>query len=802
MKWLKRFLVLIIVLVVLALAAGALWWYSFAPNYGGTFASNKVLDSVTIRYDSYGVPHIYASNEHDLYFALGYVHAKDRLWQMDLLRRVAPGRLSEIMGPVTKSTDVYFKTLGYERYAQIAVKKYLSSTTEPYQVATLAYLEGVNAFIATGDWPVEYSLLGVKPEVFKPIDIFHTVGYMGYSFAQAPITEPLVTKIATQLGPNYLQSLVLNWDSSYQAIPVYDTILDTDFSKLAYHVNRLQQTLPVPAWIGSNSWVLGPDKTKTGKVILCNDTHIGYAQPSVWFEAHLEAPGFSYYGNHLAGFPLSFIGHNQFAATGMTMFENDDIDLFYERLNEADSNQVWVNDHWEDLSARQETVIVKGENDTTFTVKESRHGPIMNYALEGIKSSKQAVAMHWTMTQADGQILEAAYLMSHGKTMADYRKAASMIHAPGLNIMYGDVNGNVAWWTTGKLMKRPSHVNSKIILDGASGKDEYLGYYDFRDNPHAENPKEGYVYSANNQPTMLADSTYYPGYYVPESRARRIVNLLEANDNWDESMMEALITDSYSSEVVAIKSYWLTSMQKSSPQSIYQQQMLEALHEWDGSMGLDNVGPTIYYRVLHFLLKETFADELGQDDYETFLSTHILKRSLLKVLQDEGSPWWDNIKTTETQESDDEVLAKAFKLAEQSLINQLGPEVDDWQWQKVHFLLHKHVLGQFYPLDELLNVGPIPAPAGPGTINNLSFKYNTENTYIVSSGPAMRRIVDFSHLENTKSILPTGQSGNPLSTHYNDQAQMFAKGQFRSQLMDSTLIVESQKYMLKIYVID
>ena len=250
--------------------------------------------------------------------------------------------------------------------------------------------------------------------------------------------------------------------------------------------------------------MISADKSTSGFPILANDTHIGFGQPAVWYEAHLEYPGYSFYGHHIAGIPFGMLGNNRFCGWGITMFENDDVDFFKETQNPENPNQVKFKAEWEDLKSRAEVIHVKEKDDVILEVKSSRHGPIITGIIDHTSEKSTPVALSWLLTQIPNQALEAAYRLNHATSLTGAQNAASLFSAPGLNIMYGDVDKNIAWWAVAKLPIRPKHVVSKLFLDGASGNDEYLGFYDFSKNPHAlESAAIHKAHSASGPPMTI-----------------------------------------------------------------------------------------------------------------------------------------------------------------------------------------------------------------------------------------------------------------------------------------------------------
>ena len=747
---------------------------------------------VKVYFDTYGIPHIYAQNEMDAFQALGYVHAQDRLWQMELLRRVASGGLSEVFGSKLIGTDKFFLSLGIDDASKKTVS--MLNMSDSMVKISESYLKGVNQFIEEGPTPVEFYLTGIKKRPFTLTDIYNSVGYMAFSFAMAHKTDPLLTDIRNKLGPEYLVDLEIDTNPNSLVIKnhrkVENKVVEDKLEKL---IAGALKELPVPLFEGSNSWVISPSKAKNKKVILANDPHIGFAQPSVWYEAHLSTPTYEKYGYHLAGVPFPLLAHDRKLAYGLTMFENDDIDFYYEQTNPADSTQYKTPDGWATYEVVSKSIKVKDTSDITFSYKKTRHGPVLSGIADQLKEG-QPISMSWIYDKVDNKVMDAVYGMSHAQNLEDFQKALPLIHAPGLNIMYGDAEGNVAWWATAKLYQMPDSVNTKFILDGTSGKEEPIRYLDFSENPQAINPPWNYVYSANNQPEV-ANGKLYPGYYLPENRARRIVQLLGAKNNWDSESAAKMITDVVSNVDPDI----VTDLAKSiDVQKLTDRQLkeLDKLSAWKGDYLLESVEATIFHRWIYYFLKNTFEDELGEEQLEQFLATHFLKRLIAPMAEKENSVWWDNINTKDVVETKKDIVNASFSQAILSLKADFGEGMDKWTWGKVHSLEHEHPIGQVKALQSFFNVGPFPVNGSREVINNMGFPYTETGFYKVSSGPSTRRIIDFSDIENSKSILPTGQSGNPFSPHYKDQAEMFIKGEFRKMMMDREEIEATSSNLL------
>lgn len=788
MKIVKKILLLILGLIVFVVIALFGYGFYLKPTYEGKQQLKNIQKETTVYFDDFGVPHIYANSQKDAMTALGYVHAQDRLWQMELIRRIAPGRLSEIFGSKALKTDRFFAGLGIDENSEKAIAN-LDKNSEFYKLA-LAYVDGINQFMEEGKTPIEFQILGIKKDKFTLKDVHNIFGYMAFSFAMAQKTDPLLTDIRDKWGAEYLKDFGLDGSLGKTQLKNYDN-KSNEYAAISKSLASLLDNSPVPAFIGSNSWVIAPQKTKNGKVIFANDPHIAFSQPCTWYEAHIVTPDYEMYGYYLAGTPFPLLGHNRDYAYGLTMFENDDIDFFEEEsrtVGTNDKNQYKTSNGFQNYKIRKETIKVKDSSDVVFDVRETQHGPIMNDLLEGIKN-KKPVAIYWIFTQQNNQMLEAPYLLAHAKNLNDFRKGVSLIAAPGLNIMYGDAKGNIAWNTSGKLYKIDKTINSNFILNGTNGVDDKKEFLDFSKNPHAINPSWNYVYSANNQPEAV-DGYLYPGYYLPQDRAKRIVQLLEPKNNWTKSDVEKMLNDNTSSVTASVTTNLVAALD-SKAFSNNEKQAISILKKWKGSNNLTDIAPTIYQKWIYKYLKNTFQDELGETDFNMLLSTHILKQIIEPQSKNENSVWWDDVTTKNKKETRMEIVTKSFQEAITALEKQLGKDVSSWTWNRVHTLEHQHPLGQVAALRSTFNVGPFEVSGSAEVINNLFFNFTDSGDYQVKGGPSTRRVIDFSDIENSTSILPTGQSGNPFSKHYNDQAEMYAAGKFRKMKLNKKEIVKT-----------
>ncbi len=784
----KKIVKVIFSIIVLAFVAVWLYSRSLYPTYQGERSLANISDQVTVFFDDYGVPHINAQNQKDGYTALGYVHAQDRLWQMELIRRIAPGRLSEIFGERLLESDLFFSGLGLVENATKSIAN-LDKNSEPY-LYTMAYLDGINQFIEKGPTPIEYSLIGLEKTKFTINDVYHVFGYMSFSFAIAHKTDPLLQEVKEKLGQAYLNELGIPIDSNTAVMKSQkNPELRASFAKA---MTAIFNELPISPFIGSNSWVIGPEKTKNGKVIFANDPHIGFSQPSVWYQSHMKTPDYEMYGYNLALTPFPMLGHNRKYAYGVTMFENDDVDFYMEKNNPENSNEYLTNEGFSKYDIVQKTIKIKGLPDTTFAVKISKHGPIMNQLMKEIDDDRP-IAMQWIYTKLKNQILDVGYQISHANSLTEFMEGTKLLHAPGLNMMYGDALNNIAWVAAGKLYKYRDSIHTKLFLDGASGRDEIIEYIDFEENPQAINPSWNYVYSANNQPDTIA-GVLYPGYYLPEDRGQRIERLLEAKNDWTSEEVQKMIFDVTSIIAPNVISD-LIAVLDTNDFNENEIKALQSLNNWDGEYAKEKIAPTIYNRFVYEFLERTFKDEMG-GGFVQFMETPLMKKMITVQAKKSTSIWFDDVSTA-VKETKFDVVQQSFKNAILFLEKQLGNDVSSWSWSQVATVEHKHTLASGGKLlQKLFNVGPFSMDGGNEVINNQLFTLNKTGIYPVKAGPSTRRVIDFSDVENSVSIIPTGQSGNVFSKHYKDQAEKYLNGKFVKMKLNQSEIEKSENVLI------
>jgi len=773
----KRSLTLLTLLIVVAGAAGYWYVHGKQPRREGEVAVAGLRAPVSVRYDNRGVPHIQAQNERDLYRALGYVHAQDRLFQMEIIRRLAQGELAEVLGSKLVPTDTLFRSLRIrEQAARMAQRQDHQS---PAWLALQAYLDGVNAWQASHPKPLEFDALGITPRPFTPQDTLSIAGYMAYSFAAAFRTEPALTFIRDQLGVEYLRIFELDWQPD-GALHTPTALAAADWLSLGQLARLSHEALgdaAIAQFEGSNAWAVAGTRTKSGKPLLAGDPHISFAVPAVWYEAELSAPGFNLYGYHQALNPFAALGHNRDFGWSLTMFQNDDVDLIAERVNPDNPEQVLVDGQWRPLERVEEQIAVKGESPVIITLRRSPHGPIVNTVI-GEAAGPTPIALWWAFLETENPILDGFYQINRADTLAKMRSAAAKIQAPGLNLVWANARGDIGWWAAAQLPIRPEGVNPSFILDGATEQARKGGFHPFSANPQQENPASGYIVSANFQPQAAIP---VPGYYNLPDRGRQLDrHLADPAMRWDLENSQALQLDTTTDYGPRTLAPLLATLRKIA-EGEQEQELVEQLAAWRGDYPLDSTSATLFNQFLFDLAYSALHDELGDTWFPVLISTRAIDAALPRLAADTGSPWW-NLHGSSERSDRGTVVRQAWKRSLAHLRATFGNDPASWQWGKAHTLTHNHPLGMQKPMNLLFNVGAFAAPGSHEVPNNLSAKIGPA-PWPVTYGPSTRRLIDFADAGQALTINPVGQSGVLFDRHYRDQAEDYIQGRYHKAQM-------------------
>ncbi|PAU88893.1 penicillin acylase family protein [Pseudomonas sp. WN033] len=774
-------------LLAIVLIAGWNWvQHSAEARRSGQLNLTGLKAPVNVFYDAWGVPHIDASNDLDAYRTLGYLHAQDRLFQMDMLRRIGAGRLSELFGQDSFNTDRFFRTLGISRYARQYAERLQEQSDKPHVQLIKAYQDGINQYIDQGGRPVEYRLLMTRPDYFSTADIAHIMGYMAYSFAEAFKTDALVDHVRGTLGPRHMQDLVPGWPDNlpprvHPAQQAETSLLTPLLDQLA----EVERTVPAGLFMGSNAWAVSAERSRNGAPLLANDPHIGFSVPAVWYEAHIRTPEHEVYGHFLAGLPFALLGQTRQHAWGLTMLMNDEIDFYRERVNPDNPEQVWAIDRWQRLRVHEEVIKIRGQEDRLVRMRSSRHGPIINDLPGELESlERQPVSLFWTFLDPENDSAEAFYGFAHANNMQEFEAAAALHWSPGLNVVYADVEGNIGMWAIGRLKRWPASSNGFALLNGSSGRDDFLGYQPFSANPRVINPREGYLFSANNPYPNSNPRRILPGYYAPSERAERLAEMLNSDEPFDLARFKAMQLDTQRPQALAMVRDALPLFNEHLLRTDLRapaERAMAILGEWDGNFQRSSVGATIFQRWQEKLMEALFADELGPR-YEFFRNTYMAEKSLNSLYWKPASPWWDN-RLQPTLDGRQAAIEHAWARTFESLVEQFGIDPNDWTWDRMISLQHIHPLADKTWFGSRFNTDPVIVDGGRETLNNMAFDLGG-SSYRVKAGPSTRRMIDLGDLNGTLGINPLGQSGNPFDRHYDNQAELFNAGRYRTQLFD------------------
>ncbi len=810
MRWAFRIGLILATLLALLFGALAIVLGAASPQRAGVATLPEFEGPVEALYDSRGVPHIYAGSEGDAYRALGYVHAKDRLWQMELMRRIPRGELAEIFGPDLVEIDRLFRTLRIGAFADQYARE--SAPQAPPRVRRLitAYLGGVNEYIRRGPRPVEMLALGVQPRPFTESDVVAIAGYLAFSFMAALDTDPLLTRIRDDLGPEYLRDIA--WaepeemarllQSPAAARRTAQSIRDPDrLLALAGRWRAARSEFPLLNGIsGSNGWILSSARSASGRPLLCNDPHIQFGAPAVWYQAHLVSPQSEVYGFFLAGVPAALVGHTRTHAWGLTMLQNDDADLYRERVNPENRTQIRVNGRWESLAVAKETIRVRGAPDQIFEVRSSPHGPIVNDVVGPLRDDDAPVSLRWGFHDPSNRLLEVFYELSAASRIEQAREAAGKLAAPGLNILYANESGDIARWSAARLPERRSPGAGFFLLNGDDPADDYQRFRDFASNPHSENPAAGAILSANNRPPV-EDGTRFDGYFNADARAWRIAELLaqkEVHDLRDMRRIQLDVKETFTAPAI-LKSL-LPALEKES--AIHNgtdavRIALADLKSWDGTYAASGRAALVFNSLMLNIMEAALADELGADGFAAFLAQRLPEWTLPVLLARENSPWWDDVSTRELRESRGAILARAFLRTVANLEKEYGADAADWRWGRAHTLEIQHALGRRPPLGALLNIGPTEMSGSRDTINNMYFNWKSRS-FRTTTGPSTRRIVDLANPTRAWAATPGGQSGHFFESAYRDQMQDYLRGDYAMLFMRRADIALDQRESLTI----
>ncbi|MBM3516787.1 MAG: penicillin acylase family protein [Alphaproteobacteria bacterium] len=763
MHWVVRVLAGLLLVVVVAAAGIYVWLRQSLPEEAGEVSVAGLTAPVEIVRDSEGVPHIYAQSEADAYFGLGFVHAQDRLWQMEISRRIGAGRMSEIFGEPTLEIDRFLRTLGLYRAAERTLPN-LSAATN---AALAAYATGVNAFLAANAAPLppEFVVLGHTPEPWRPADSVVWIKMMAFNLSanlfqellRAELAKSLTAQEIVEFLPDYPQAqlaALTRFRSLYDGLPL---------TELAGVVGALRD----PA-NGSNNWVVAGSRTESGKPLLANDPHLGLGAPAIWYFAHLQAPGLNVIGATLPGVPVVVLGRNDHIAWGFTNTGPDTQDLFIERITPGQDGHYDSPEGPLPFLTREEVIAVSGGESVTMRVRETRHGPVLSDSYEraaGVAPAGFVLALQWTALRDDDRTLQAGIAIAKAENWDGFLAAAQDFHAPQQSIVYADTAGNIGMYAPARVpIRKPENtVRGLMPVPGWDAAYDWQGFIPYDALPKVFNPPSGMIYTANHK-IVGDDYPYFITYeWEPPYRARRIGELLAARDKHSVASLAAIQGDIVSRAATDL----LPLLLAASPDGAAARPALERLAIWDGTMAADRPEPLILAAWLRELTRLIYADDLGT----LFADNWAIRAPFLTNVLSRQQHWCDD-RNTEAVEPCGDRIAQALTHALDDLADRHGKDLDDWQWGEEHPAVSEHRPFSRVPLLRQLFEIRLPAPGGEYTVNRGGFNIaDGDSPFAMVHGASLRAIYDLADLERSLFMHSTGQSGHVLSPLYRNFAK-------------------------------
>lgn len=798
--------VLLILLGILIVLAGAafllflayLYWWQIAraqPQRSGEIRTLEFDAPVEVLRDKHGIPHIYAQSRADLFRAQGFVHAQDRFWQMEQMRRTAQGRLAELFGEPALEADRFVRTVGIGRAAEAE----LAALDDDTRAVLEWYTAGVNAWLRlrSGRVAAELNLLRVLPEAWRTVDSLAIAKLHAWSLSANWESELTRLRLLLQGDPYRAADLEPDFPTS---TPIIAEVTGVEPARLLHGAGLLLTYMErIKPWLqpgvraessgaGSNAWVLAPKLSMTRRPLLANDLHMNVQIPSQWYENHLVAGDFAATGGSFPGLPAVVVGHNEEVAWGLANGYVDEQDLYIERAHhalgmESATPQFAVGDDWLAAEVREETIRVRGRAQPHVErVVISRHGPIVTNVLpRDVRASTLPLALRWTGADASGSWLRALLELNAATTLDEAKGGLAHWDTPSQQVVLADVRGNIAWLLAGKFPLRGEGVG---VLPSPGWLKEYdwQGWLARDAAPQADNPEAGRIVAANNKP-VGDDFPHFLGMeFDPGWRAMRIEEMLAERERYGVRDMEEIqldTLDKYAAELVR----WITLINTEDP---WEKVSIQALRKWNFRMDVDSVPALVYQYILIEMLAVMFGDKLAHTGSPYIgnsispiapFSTHTDKaqQRLLELLNNEEHSFWYHDAATGAQRTRAEFVDYAFRRAVRRIRDNLGDSTLRWQWGRSHQVQFAHPLGSARFRRGIFNRGPIPT----GGDQNTPLQARTapmQPLGMVQMIPTLRQIMEVGNWENMQSVNATGQSGHPLEGQYDNQIVMWREG--------------------------
>ncbi|WKA26403.1 penicillin acylase family protein [Bradyrhizobium roseum] len=747
--------VILILLASLGLLGGAwLWLRTAVPERSISLVGPQSRAPILITRDSAGLPTIDATTDADAAFALGYIHAQDRMFQMDLMRRYGAGRLSEWFGRPTLGSDRFMRTLGIGSL----VEKQYQRLSAPVRGLLRSYAEGVNAYSSGFHaLPPEYYVLNTGFEPWRPEDSLIWAKIIDLELTGNFKEELLHAQLLKRVSPQELGVLFPTYPST-APIVVQQTRADLENLPL----NEIYASLParIGPFEASNNWVISGSRSSSGKPLLANDPHLGFSIPSAWYLARLRTPSDILTGASAPGTPFILIGHNARIAWGITATRSDVEDIFIEKIDSDNPKQYLTPDGSRPFELREEIIAIKGEPSAAMTVRQTRHGPVISDLAafaRHVPSTGFVLSLQTTWLTSDDTSPEAAWELSRARDWEEFRSALRKLTAPQQNFVYADVEGNIGFIAPAKIPRRRKG-NGWLPVPGWEGQYDWEDNVPFDELPAKFNPPNGAIATANNK---LTDVPFLARDWIPPYRAERIMELLDRSDRFSIGDMAEMQFDTVSLAARQLVPLLPTARLKQARSRV----LAEQVKHWDGRMDSDKIEPLIFSAWLRELTRSLLLPKLGPmyPDYAGF-HPHVVH-----LIVTQHPDWCDDPATSEAETCDDQ-MARSFDRALAQLEKGRSDANDIGRWGDHHKAVYSHPLWSHVPVIADILGYRIPASGSTDTINNAVVSFRNERAAFQSVfGSTLRMIVDLADLDQTRFMIVPGQSGNPISKHYNDR---------------------------------
>lgn len=746
-----------------------------------------LLAPVTVALDSYGIPHITAQNDHDLFFVQGYLTAKDRLFQMDYFRRRAEGKMAEILGSGAIPEDYQARLIGFQDQAEAIYKK----LARKQQALLQAYADGVNAFIQEHrqSLPSPFQKLHYTPDPWQPKDSLVFGRVMSWRLSESLGEEIELARLFKDLGPSILMTLrrlhpalPITISSAQKLQGALPSAFPQKSEKLLALLGRLNRHLAFFSQVaGSNNWVVAPQKSSSGAPLLANDPHLSLDIPSIWHEVHLTSPGLNAIGTTFPGVPGIIVGHNEHIAWGVTTVGYDVLDLYLEKKDPQRKGHILFRGKSEPVQTREITIRYReGEKLRTkkMRLRKTLHGPVL------LDLGNHFLTFRWTGQKPTFEVL-AFWKILHAQNLADFRKALLDFRVGAQNFVYADTAGNIFWQATGEVPIRPKGCIPYLPMDGSSGHCEWQGAIPYEKLPHLLNPPQGFIATANNRPVDKRYPYYIGLLFDAGFRAARITERLKEKPKISFRDMQDIQFDNLSLPGKKVTPLILRAL-ADAPLEGSCAQAAEFLKKWDDHTGRESVGSTIFHKTLQQAAILSLKDDLGKYFEELGGRSELILGLLLRAPA--ADPLYDD-KTTPQKETRDDILRLSFHRACQALQKELGKDPAQWTWGRLHQLTLD------FPLLKEQSIGPLPLPGAIHTVNAASF--GLLSNFHFGGGPSLRFVAELKgKVEHAENVLPGGESEDPTSPHFQDQLPLWTKGRAHPMFFSSKSVARATQKVL------